>query len=93
MIKFRESGHPVFRAGVRCLEERSKAKEVENYLYTAVPMVIRLKQLFAQSFLSTSSVYMEQSQTCVKNTVAVKQEQGDLLWQSDLTHFSCQQTC
>ena len=32
---------------VHCLEERSKAKEVENYLYTSVPMVIRLKLFFA----------------------------------------------
>ena len=28
---------------VRCLEERSKAKEVENYQYTSGPMEIRLK--------------------------------------------------
>ena len=38
------------------------------------------------------SVSTEQSQTCVKNTVAVKQEQGDLLWQDNLTHCLCQQT-
>ena len=28
--------------------QRSKAKEVENYLYTSVPMVIRMKLFFAQ---------------------------------------------
>ena len=67
---------------VQCPEERSEAKEVENYRYTSVPMVIR----------STSSVSKEQSQTCVKNTVAVKQEHKDLLWQSNLTHFSRRQT-
>ena len=78
---------------VRCLEERSKAKEVENYLYTFVPMVIRLKLFFAQSFLSISSVSAEQSQNCVKSTVSAKLAQGDLLWQSSLTHFSRQQTC
>ena len=30
MIKFGESGYPVFRATSHCLEERSKAKEVDN---------------------------------------------------------------
>ena len=77
---------------VRCLEERSKAKEVVNYLYTSVPMEIRLKLFFAQSFLSISSVSTEQFQICVKNTVIVKQEQGDVLWQKNLIHFSHQQT-
>ena len=87
MIKFRESGHSVFRA-----KERSKAKEVENYQYTSVPMVIRLKLFFAHSFLLISSISTEQSQICVKSTVTVEQEQGDLLWQSNLTHISRQQT-
>ena len=36
MIKFGESGHPVFR--VHCPEERLKAKEVENCRSTIVPM-------------------------------------------------------
>ena len=49
---------------VRFLEERSKAKEVENYLYISVPMVIRMKLFFAQSFLIISSVSTEQSQQC-----------------------------
>ena len=75
----------------RCLEERSKAKKVENYLYASVPMEIRLKLFFAQSFLLISSVSTEQSQNCVKSIVAVKQEQGDLLWQSDLIHIAREQ--
>ena len=59
---------------------------MENYLYTSVPMEIRLKLFFAQLFLSISSVDTEQSQVCVKNTVAVKQEQGEsvVAEQSDL---------
>ena len=77
---------------VRCLEERSKAKELGNYLYTSVPMVIRLKLFFAQSFLSISSISTEQSQICVKSTVSVKQAQRDLLCQSNPTHFWRQQT-
>ena len=70
-----------------------KAKEVENYLYTSVPMVLRLKLFFAQSLLSIRSVSTEQSEICVKSTVSVKQAQGDLLWQRNPTHFSRQQTC
>ena len=63
MIKFSESGHPV-----HCPEERSKAKDVENYQYTSVPMEIRLKLFLAQLILLISSVFTEQSQICVKNT-------------------------
>ena len=77
---------------VRSLEERSKAKEVDNYSYTSVPMVIRLKLFFAQSFLSISSVSTEHSQICVKSTVSVKQAQEDLLRQNNPTHSSRQQT-
>ena len=58
--------------------------------YTSVPMVIRLKLFFAQSFLSISSVSTEQSQNCVKSTVSAKLAQGDLLRQSNPTHFSRQ---
>ena len=49
---------------VRCLEERSKAKEVENYLFTSVSTVIRWKLFFAQLFLSISSV----STICLAST-------------------------
>ena len=72
-------------------EERSKAKEVENYRYTSVPKEIRLKLFFAQLFLVISSVSTEQSQMCVKNTVLVKQERRDPYWQDNLTLCSSQQ--
>ena len=75
---------------VRCLEEHSKAKEVENYQYTSVPMEIRLKLFLAQSFLQISTVSTEQFQMCVMNTVLVKQELWDLFWQDNLTHSSSQ---
>ena len=61
-----------------CPEERSKAKEVENYQYTSALMVIRLKLFFAQLFLLISSVGTEQSQICVMNTESAKQERRDL---------------
>ena len=75
---------------VHCLEERSKGKEVENYLYTSVPMVIRLK-LF-HTILLISSVSTEQSQICVMSTGSAKQERGDPCWQDNLTHCSSQQS-
>ena len=93
MIKILQKADTQFsEPRVRCLEERSKAKAVENYLYTSVPMVIRLKLFFAQLCLLISSVSTEQSQIFVKNTVAVKQVRGDPYWQSNLTRCSSQQT-
>ena len=76
-----------YKPRVHCPEERSKAKEVENYQYT----LCRWRydwNFFAQSFLSISSVSRKQSQNCFKSTVAVEQEQVDLLWQSNLINFS-----
>ena len=78
---------------VHCPEERSKAKKVENYQYTLVPMEIRLKLFFAQLFLLISFVSTEQSQICVMNTGPVKQERWDPCWQDNLTHCSSQQVC
>ena len=59
---------------VHCPEERSKAKEVENYQCTSAPMGIRLKLFFAQLFLLISSVHSERSQICVRNTKPAMQE-------------------
>ena len=61
---------------------------MDNYLYTSVPMGIRLKRFFAQLFLLISSVSTEQSQICVRNTVLVKPVRGDPYWQSNLTLFA-----
>ena len=68
---------------VRSLEECSKAQEVENYLFTCVPMGIRLKLFVAQSFLSISSVSTEQSQICVKNSVGTRTGRLVVAEQSD----------
>ena len=65
MIRFGEGGHRFSVPRVHRPEERSKAREVENYQYTSVPMKIRLKLLFAQLFLLISSVSSEQSQIFV----------------------------
>ena len=93
MIKFGESGHPAERIHrfpshesvvSRNAQKQRRWKIIDTLLCR---LEIRLKLFFAQLFLLISSVSTEQSQTCVKSTVAVEQEQGDLLWQSNLTHL------
>ena len=85
MIKIRRKRTPSFPSN-------ASVEEVDNCLYTLVPMVIRLKLFFAQSFLLIISVFTWQSQMCVRNTVAVEQERLDPFWQSNPTHCSNQQT-
>ena len=45
---------------------------------------------FSHKFLLMSSVLREQSQKCVKNVTLAMMEQGDLLWNDNLTHRSRQ---
>ena len=53
-----KSGRKVLEPRVRCPEERSKAKEVEHYLFTFMLMGVRLKLFFAQSFsVNQLSIY------------------------------------
>ena len=92
MIKFGESGHKVFRATSPLSRGELKSKGGGKLSFHFCADGDTIETVFTQPFLSMSSVSTEQSQICVKNTVAVKQEQGDLLWQSNLTHFSRQQT-
>ena len=94
MIKFRESGHPVFRATSPLSRGTLKSKGGGKLsIHFSVPMEIRLKLFFAQLFLIISSGSTEQSQMCVRKTVLVKQELGDPYWQDTLTHCSSQQVC
>ena len=90
MVAFSESGHPFSRLQVHCHEERSRAMVVENYQYTFALTRERLKLFLAQLFLFISSIFTEQSQMCVKNLKLAMLEQGDLLWQDNLTHCLCQ---
>ena len=83
---------PSFPSHESIIHRSAQKQRTLKIICTFVPMVIRLTLFCAQSFLSISSVSTELSQIWVNNTVAVKQEQGDLLWQSNLTHCSCQQT-
>ena len=74
---------------VHCAQERSKAKEVGNYLYTFVPMVIRLK-LFPTiasdnqlSINGTISDLCEEYKSC-----HVRTRRLVLVWLSDLLFFT-----
>ena len=49
---------------VHCLEEFSKAKEVDNYRYTSVPMVIRLKLFRTIISVNQLSIYGAVSDLC-----------------------------
>ena len=80
MIKFRESGHRVFRATSPFSRGTPKSKGGGKLSFHFCVNGDTIEIVFvAQSFPSISSISSEQSQICVKNTVAVKQEQGDLL--------------
>ena len=92
MIKFGESGHPVFQATSPFSRGTLKSKGGGKLSLHFCADGDTIETVFAQSFLSISSVSTEQSHVCVRNTVLVKQAQGDLLWQSNPTHFSRQQT-
>ena len=91
MIKFSESGHPVFRATSPLSRGTLKTKGGGKLSIHFCAVEIRLKLFFAQLFLLISSVSTEQSQVCVKNTNSAMLEQGDLFWKDNLTHCLCRQ--
>ena len=93
MIKFRESGHPVFRATNPLSRGtlKSKGGGKLSVHFCADGDTIETV-FFALLFLFISSVSTEQSQMCVRNTVPVKQVRGDPCWQNNLAHCSRQQT-
>ena len=91
MIKFRASGHQVFRTTTSPVSRgtlKSKGGGKLSVHFCADGDTI--ETVFAQLFLVISSVSTEQFQVCVRNTVPVKPVRGDPYWQSNLTHCSCQ---
>ena len=92
MIKFGESGHPVFRAtspfSRGTLKSKGGGKLSIHFcadgdtIETVFRTIISVNQL---------SIYGAVSDLCEEYS-SCQQEQGDLLWQSNLTHFSRQQT-
>ena len=90
MLTFAESQHQYSDPRVHYPKECSKAKVEGNCQSTIAPTRERLKLFFEQLFLLISSVFTEQLQICVKNVTPAMIEQGDLLWNDNLTHCSCQ---
>ena len=90
MLTFSESKHPVFRSasplsrGV--LKSKGGGKLSVHFCADGEPV----ETVFRTIFPSIGSVFSEQSQICVKNVTPAMIEQGDLLWQDNLTHCSCQ---
>ena len=69
---------------VHCLEERSKAKEVEIYLYTSVPMEIRLKLFRTIISLNQLNIYGAVSDVCEENkSCHVRTGRPEMAEQSD----------
>ena len=67
MIKFRESGHPVFRATSPLSRGTLKSKGAGKLSIHFCANGDTIETFFAQLFLLISSVSTEQSQICVRN--------------------------
>ena len=91
MMKFSESGQPVFRTTSPLSRGTLKSNGGGKLSIHCCADGERLKLFFAQLFLLISSVFTEQSQICVKNAKPAMLEQGDLFWQDHLTHCLCRQ--
>ena len=68
ILKFGESGHPVFRASSPLPRGTLKIRGSGKLSIHSALMGERLKLFFAQLFLLINSVSTEQSQICVRNT-------------------------
>ena len=64
LLEFAESGCPIFR--VTTPGKVSKAKDTENCQFILLQIKKQLRLFFAKLSLPISSVFTEQSQTCVK---------------------------
>ena len=69
MIKFGESGHPVFRATSPFSRGTLKAKEVENYLFTSVPMGDTIETVFSHISVNQLSIYGAVSDLCEEYSI------------------------
>ena len=92
MIKFRESGHPVFRAtsplsrGV--LKGKGGGKLSVHFCADGDTIETVFRTIISVNQLSVNGAV---SELCERNTVPVRQARGDPCWQGNLTHCSSQQ--
>ena len=78
LVEFAESGCPIFRATTPLSRCKLKSKGHGKLSIHYVPIRQRLRLFFAYLFLQISSVFTEQSQTCVKNANPFTIDQGNL---------------
>ena len=87
MLKFGESKHPVFRSTSPLSRGVLKSKRGGKLsIHFCADEGTIETVFFANLFLLISSVFTEQSQTCVTNANPAMLEQGDLFWWDNLTH-------
>ena len=89
MIKFGESGHPVFRATSSLSRGTLQSKGGGNLSIHFCGDGETIELFFAQIFLLIISVFTEQSQKCVKNTKPFTIVRGNPLWQDNRVPYSC----
>ena len=79
LLEFADSGHPTFRATTPLSRgQLLRAKDEERCLYTSLQLNTQLRQFFALSSLSISSVSTEQWQLYVKHLRTNKMDRGNL---------------
>ena len=93
MIKFGESGHPIFRAtsplSRGTLKSKGGGKLSIHFCADGDTVGTVLRTIISVFLLS---IFGAVSDLCVFS-VLVKQERGDPCWQDNLTHCSSQQDC
>ena len=80
LLEFAESGCPIFRATTPLSRGRIKSKGHGKLSNILLQIKKQLRPFFAKLFLQISSVFTEQSQTCVKkmNPFTIDREQPDV---------------
>ena len=79
VLEFAEIGHPIFRATTPLSRGKLKSKGHGKLSIHFGATQETLRLFFAQLFLQISSVFTEQSRTCVKNMNPITIDQGDLI--------------
>ena len=77
LLKFAESGHPIFRSTTPLSRGKLKSKGKGKYPYTSVLIKIQLIQFIVLFFLSISSVSTGQWQRYARNTMTSQIARGN----------------
>ena len=86
LLEFAESGHPIFRATTPLSRSELKSRGHGKLSIHYCADQATIEAIFRS--LPISSVFTEQSQTCVKNANPFTIDQGNLIWWWDNQLFS-----